>query len=157
MRFLLFLLLIVSINILPAQELQYEINPAAANVTKEDFKINWAIGGINYEAYQNNDIFLSSNWLYSDIPSGIEDIDKDENLIYLFPIPVKEKLNILVNHQCQFPIELKIFNVSGSLIHQRSISKESVIIDMTYFARGLYLVEFTNKTEGRKTYKIIKD
>jgi hypothetical protein len=45
------------------------------------------------------------------------------------------------------PLEVNIYDLSGKLILQESVTESSEIIDIQGLENGLYLIKFTNKSK----------
>jgi hypothetical protein len=71
--------------------------------------------------------------------------EKDEN-IHFYPNPTSNSININFD-DTQLPLEVNIYDLSGKLILQESVTESSEIIDIQGLENGLYLIKFTNKSK----------
>jgi len=145
-----------SFHIIFAQDLQYDVNAASGSVVKQSFILNWSLGDINYEAYSNSEVSLVNNYLYEELPHGFPEIDNNK-YFFVFPNPVLSVLNILIDNQFQLPVDIKIYNIGGTVIYKKTLSSYFETINLSYLAAGFYIIEFVQDTDRIKVFKIIKN
>ncbi|MCH7536108.1 MAG: T9SS type A sorting domain-containing protein [Bacteroidetes bacterium] len=102
----------------------------------------------------------SSDWLEIEIymypygvlpPGGIGIIDLER--INIYPNPVYDWIN--VEHQGHEPIVLELYDITGSLLYQRSESKSLIRINMSHFAPGTDILRTINE-RAVQVNKVIK-
>ncbi|MCC7331029.1 MAG: T9SS type A sorting domain-containing protein [Flavobacteriales bacterium] len=90
---------------------------------------------------------------YSDIiPISVREITKNQSEIAVFPNPAIDKLEV---NSTKIPVQLKIFNIYGNLIHEEMIYQPNSSISLKNISQGAYHVVFSTKTEVLKTEKLI--
>ncbi len=70
--------------------------------------------------------------------------NKPSNSLHIFPNPVKDVLTIsgLKQHGT-----ISIFNVEGKLLLQQNVSVQTITMDISSYAKGMYLLQYRNKGE----------
>lgn len=71
-------------------------------------------------------------------------VHKSSKSLDIFPNPVKDILTI--SGLKQFGI-IRIFNVEGKLMLQQNVSANTITIDMSAYAKGMYLLQYQNEGE----------
>ncbi|WP_033959977.1 M28 family peptidase [Psychroserpens jangbogonensis] len=84
---------------------------------------------------------------------GLDDFLASE--IKVFPNPVKTNLNIEITNNTE-SIALDLFDVSGKLVLQKSITNEVISLNMKNLPRGVYFLKVSS-SEKTGTYKIVKE
>ena len=84
---------------------------------------------------------------------GLDDFLASE--IKVFPNPVKTNLNIEITNNTE-SIALDLFDVSGKLVLQKSITNEAISLNMKNLPRGVYFLKVSS-SEKTGTYKIVKE
>ncbi|WP_435412222.1 S8 family serine peptidase [Psychroserpens mesophilus] len=72
----------------------------------------------------------------------------------VFPNPVTDILNIQIPASTE-ATNLKIYNVLGKLVLEKTITKSEIRLDVSSMASGVYMMSFTSD-KGSKTFKLIK-
>ena len=150
-----FILFLVFANSIFAQDLQYEINSASATVRKDCFLVNWSLGVIDVESFANEEIGFVNNWLYEESADDFQD-NLGEEIIYIYPNPVSEILNIKVEKQCKLPFKLSIYNLNGRKVFYKVIHNNRESINLSFLAQGVYIIEFLHDDKQLEKFKIIK-
>jgi len=90
------------------------------------------------------------DWLtFKEITNGTA--SAETSLLRLFPLPVKDNLNVETNEE---NFEITVFNMQGVCIYQNSNQK---IIDIKSWQKGMYLFQFLPKSGRKQCLKIIKN
>lgn len=74
-------------------------------------------------------------------------------LITAYPNPVKDVLSITGLKQNGM---VSLFNAEGKLLHQQTVSAQTIIVDMSMYAKGIYLLQYKAE-EAVVSQKIIKE
>ncbi len=81
--------------------------------------------------------------------------DCENNQSFIYPNPVKDKLSIQITSAAGIETRASLFDNNGKLVYHGRLNNGYNTIDMTGFAKGLYLLTIKNNIET-KTIKIIK-
>lgn len=84
---------------------------------------------------------------------GLDDFLANE--IKVFPNPVKSNLNVEISGNTE-SIALDLFDVSGKLVMQKSITNEAISMQIKNLPRGIYFLKVSS-SEKTGTYKIVKE
>ena len=99
------------------------------------------------------DSFFSS-FIYQNCDIGIREIYSDD-IIMLYPNPANDFLNIQCNRSGN--IEIKIYNITGKLCMEKTISGENTVLDINSFSSGLYFIQLNlNNNHSFINLKFIK-
>lgn len=79
----------------------------------------------------------------------------DLNQISLFPNPTNRKVEIQLSG-LNGDIALQVFGVTGNLVEERSVSGDSVFVDLSSYENGIYLFHFKSDTYT-KTIRVLKN
>ncbi len=82
------------------------------------------------------------------------DIAINDNNIQVFPVPVKNHLNISIKNNNNY--NYSIYNLNGSIVYTSSTTNSLTTLDMSDYSSGLYIVELKNLNETI-IKKIIKE
>jgi hypothetical protein len=74
--------------------------------------------------------------------------------INIYPNPVRDKLNITLSASDNH-FSVRIYSIGGKIMYASESGKNSFLIDMSDFEKGLYLLKLISST-GVKNYKIMK-
>ena len=80
----------------------------------------------------------------------------NENLIRVFPNPVKNNLFVNLNGLIADGATLSVFSIDGKLMKFQSILNPSITLDLSDLSTGFYFCSYFNGSEI-KTLKIIKE
>ena len=155
MKYLLGLLLMLSVSLTYSQQLQYEVNSASATIIQDNLIINWSLGGIPYHHFCNDEVCLSGDWINDEIVYGLNET-LINTCIQIFPNPLSDILYLDIDSQLIYPINLIIYNVSGELIIEKEIGSMHSNIDLSHLNSGFYLLEFKDAEKHMETFRIIK-
>jgi len=75
--------------------------------------------------------------------------------IVVYPNPVTDILNINITNAQDNETEASLYDNAGKLIHTKHLISGTNTIDMTKFAKGVYLLTLKNNTEIQNI-KIVK-
>ena len=96
------------------------------------------------------ELYFSCNW---DSPLDTRDLLRGHNIV-LYPVPVKDKLNILTNGK----VKIKVYNSLGKLvihIKEHQTHKGLNVLDMSLLDSGVYYFSITYE-ERTTTKSVIK-
>ncbi len=82
-------------------------------------------------------------------------LDCNKSVIFVYPNPVKDKLNVNITNAQNNITTAKLFDNYGRLIYSGQMISGTNTIDMTRFAKGVYMLTLKNNTE-MQNIKIIK-
>ncbi len=85
-------------------------------------------------------------------PVSVEDINKNDANIILYPNPVKNVLTIKTSLTIE---KLEVFNVSGQIVMSESISSKT--FNMSDLSKGVYIVKIYQENDVVSTKRFIKD
>jgi hypothetical protein len=74
--------------------------------------------------------------------------------INIYPNPVRDKLNITLSGSDSH-LSVRIYSTTGKIMYASEFDKNTVLIDMSDFEKGLYLLKLIS-AKGVKSYKIMK-
>jgi hypothetical protein len=83
---------------------------------------------------------------------------KDEFGFRVYPNPVSEELNLLINCKDQNPLLIQINNITGELVYQQSsmVSSGIIKINLASLNSGLYLIKLSDAEGNMKAVKFVK-
>ena len=89
---------------------------------------------------------------------GIRTILSDEPQISVYPNPVNEELNLLINCKDKNPLQIQINNITGELVYQQNtmVSTGILKINLASLNSELYLVKLSDSSGQMKTVKFVK-
>jgi hypothetical protein len=127
---------------------------------------NWATTG--FDAYSNLVLLLSGDTLFAGIEDGgvwflplttvgIKEINNNAVNIVVYPNPVTDNLQIEFNSEIRSEkLELKIYDVVGNLVFEKSITANKATVDISSFPCGVYVVE-VRTDRGIEVRKFVKE
>jgi len=88
--------------------------------------------------------------------NGFTLIDNNEFNVIVFPNPFEDNLNLILPEHSDY--QIKIYDLKGSKLFDNSITnKKEVLLDISQFQKGTYLVNITSLSNQKTiTKKIIK-
>ncbi|UAM97301.1 lamin tail domain-containing protein [Polaribacter litorisediminis] len=126
-------------------------NVALAN-NNPNFKVRIRFGGANMTA-DDGKVVLLNNIAVEGIETALstETFDAMQDL-KVFPNPTNDQIKI---HASQVIDAVSIYNVFGKLVYRDATDSSNLLIDMSTFSSGVYLVKISsnNKTMNRKIIK----
>ena len=118
-----------------------------------------SINTLNLSSIGQNDCFLlkytKNGLLWQSSPLGIIE-SKEENQITVFPNPTADKIIINNNSHLNQPIQLEILNALGIQLYKNKFLANTETINLSSFAKGIYILKFTNTDNTYWFKKIIK-
>ena len=82
-------------------------------------------------------------------------INNNDFQVELFPNPAEDQLNLILPDYSNYNV--KIFNLQGRKLIDRLSNNKEVLIDMSKFQKGTYLLKINSTSDKRTvTKKIIK-
>jgi len=82
-------------------------------------------------------------------------LDCNKNLVFVYPNPVSDVLNVNVTNSNENSTTANLFDSDGRLVFAKKLISGTNLIDMKKFPSGLYLLELNNNGE-KQHFKIIK-
>lgn len=139
-------------------------NQASASYQWINCDTNSSISGATFQSYMPT---VSGNYAV-EITSGtctevsdcfvFDTLGLDDFLatqIKVFPNPVKTILNVEISDNTSENIAFDLFDVSGKLVVQKSITKQEISLDMKNLPSGIYFLKVSS-SKKTGTYKIVK-
>jgi hypothetical protein len=120
-------------------------------ITNEySFSDSLPVDGLGVVYYRIESIDFNGRKQYSTVQQ-ISTKYQTQNIV-LYPNPAKDYINILSNENIE---EIKIINQLGQVLQHQTPNTKQITIDTKQFAKGLYIVQFTNNKGEIKTQKLI--
>lgn len=112
------------------------------------------IGGNEWQEEQRMLTGILDNLcIHNNTPSAINTIEKDNNIVNVFPNPTNDILNI---KSLETILQIEIFDFNGRKIYSEEQDSNAVSVNLDKFSKGIYLVQIATKN-GLKTKKVIKN
>jgi len=73
----------------------------------------------------------------------------------IYPNPTEGLLHVDLENNNLNNANLKIVDLLGRTIHQQKVATKNIVINITNYSTGIYLVKFSNN-KGSKVYKVVK-
>ncbi|PJB14695.1 MAG: hypothetical protein CO118_07275 [Flavobacteriales bacterium CG_4_9_14_3_um_filter_32_8] len=73
----------------------------------------------------------------------------------IYPNPTEGLLHVDLENNNLNNANLKIVDLLGRTIHQQKVTTKNIVINITNYSTGIYLVKFSNN-KGSKVYKVVK-
>jgi len=120
---------------------------------------------LQVESYYRKLVFASSDHtnsalhpkleicMYPD-PTSIGEVNSNNLNVNIFPNPVQDILNIKISNFKQ-GAQLKLFDIAGRLLMEKSISSEQTQINVSGFAKGVYIVEIQSEESSIARQKVV--
>jgi surface protein len=78
--------------------------------------------------------------------------------LMVYPNPMDDEANILVSSSEKMQVNINIYDISGKLVYEQSMSSNSSVrLQHLKLDKGVYLITATSKSGEKKTIKLIKD
>jgi hypothetical protein len=162
---------IIILTTMSGQPVRYAYSDAAghfsfSNLAYGSYKLFGDAGGKTHPALTvtisatqpsvSNVIFEENNKTFKGHigPNGIEDVNADHSY-GVYPIPVKEQLNITHLDDVKGTKTIRLVGVTGNLVYSVVTSDATVSIPASQLPAGVYSL-IINSEEGAEVYKIIK-
>jgi hypothetical protein len=120
----------------------------------ESFKVRFSFSGTNMTAEDGKNVIIN-NIAVSAIDKNVlsaEDFILEDNNLSIYPNPAKDRIYISSNTAID---KILVYNIFGQMMYKSSKKDNSIIVDISNFAKGIYLVKVFSKNEIT-TKKIIK-
>jgi uncharacterized repeat protein (TIGR01451 family) len=78
-----------------------------------------------------------------------------QQLATVFPNPANGQFNVLFTHSYSGTTHMEVYNLSGPRVMQRQVNENQVVVDLTGFPSGMYLLHLRNDY-GSEAVKLIK-
>lgn len=91
------------------------------------------------------------------IVNTIESYDKFTLTTSVYPNPVKDELQLIIENESISNYVYKIFDIRGNLVIHQKIETNKTIIDMSNFASSVYILKIVIDNKEVITYKIVKN
>ena len=103
------------------------------------------------------DVFLN---FFGNSILGLEETNPGKELLSVYPNPVRDQLNILLDLPGSSKVEIEIFTITGQEIYSESVSvsagQNTVVIPFNNFPEGLYMIRIHSEEGLNFVGKIIK-
>ena len=102
-------------------------------------EVNQAVEGIDMMILQNEIIFL-----------GIEESDVFENVPVIYPNPVKDLINVMINLKKPSMVNISLSDPAGRIASEETyqvINQKNIMIDAISLPKGIYLLKITADKE----------
>ena len=113
--------------------------------------MNW-----NWEtqALENSNRHIYSNFQYFQ-----SDVEKINSLIEvkIFPNPVEEILNIDIQNKNLTEPVVQIINITGQKVYESALTDKHTTIDISFIAKGIYILRIQTRDNKIMNYKILKE
>lgn len=121
----------------------------------ENFKVRFSFSGTNMTSEEGKSVVFN-NIAISAIDKNVLSIENrtlENNRINIYPNPAKNRIYISSNTIID---EILVYNIFGKIVHKSSKSDNSIILDISDYAKGIYVVKVF--TDGNsQTKKIVKE
>jgi uncharacterized repeat protein (TIGR02543 family) len=120
----------------------------------ENFKVRFSFNGTNMTSEEGKSVVFN-NIAISAIDKNVLSLETstiENNRISIYPNPAKNRIYISSNTIID---EILVYNIFGKIVHKSSKSDNSLTIDISDYAKGIYVVRVF--TDGNsQTKKIVK-
>ena len=120
----------------------------------ENFKVRFSFSGTNMTSEEGKSVVFN-NIAISAIDKNVLSIENrttENNLVSIYPNPAKNRIYISSNTIID---EILVYNIFGKIVHKSSKSDNSITLDISDYAKGIYVVKVF--TDGNsQTKKIVK-
>ncbi|MCK4662154.1 MAG: T9SS type A sorting domain-containing protein [Bacteroidales bacterium] len=101
----------------------------------------------------------SIGFLYaSDIGTGINEVNFNNQFISIFPNPANEIINIEIKSQKIKSFDAEMYDIQGKLVFMKQYKSNLINIDISDLSKGIYLLKLKDETGNIiKTKKIVKE
>jgi len=120
-------------------------------------QISWTVGEVIVETVSFGTTVLTQGFHQSKLTvTAIDNLFISGVEIKVYPNPTQDFVNINFNKMPDNAV-YRVFDLSGKLLEQKSISSNSSQVDMTRFAGGQYILKLSHKNQqALQTFKIVK-
>ncbi len=133
---------------------EFDFSNVAMADENENFKVRFSFGGTNMTADEGKKVILN-NIAVSAIDKNVlaaQDFSSTKNSIDIYPNPVNNRIYISSNTSID---KVLVYNIFGQTMYTSSENKSDATVDVSNFAKGIYLVKVF--TDGKSmTKKIVK-
>ncbi|WP_397444459.1 lamin tail domain-containing protein [Polaribacter sp. R77954] len=133
---------------------EFDFSNVAMADENESFKVRLSFGGANMTADEGKKVIIN-NIAISAVDKNVlsaKDFIASKNSIDIYPNPVNNRIYISSNNTID---KVLVYNIFGQMLYKSSENKSDATIDVSNFAKGVYLVKvFTG--ENSMTKKIVK-
>jgi hypothetical protein len=149
------LILFISLNIHLSLSAQEIITTAGGDNKTGAVSLHWTLGQIVTGVSTNGTATLFHGFQQSTIiVTKISEVELNYK-INIYPNPTKSFLIIEIDEQNNIPLNVKILNLSGINYYNNNINQKQLIIDISKFTIGTYVVQFSEKNKIVSNYKVI--
>lgn len=113
--------------------------------------ITIAFGNIKHIQIMNLPNFWMDN-LSFEFANGIEENNKNENNLIVFPNPANKIITIVLPVDKEKLIDLKIYNTIGQTVFQQEYDTEIKSFDVSHFTEGIYFIQVKTNIEKQRFY-----
>ena len=77
---------------------------------------------------------------------GIKELWKDEDIL-IYPNPTSDKVTVTINDAVNLEITISVFDILGNEVFKTTTFNNLIHIDVSYFSKGIYFIQFQSKNE----------
>jgi hypothetical protein len=131
------------------------IGSSGANYATDNYQISWTIGEPVISMHQSDNYILTQG--FHQTSATITRIDNEiENSfdLQVFPNPTTRFVNIQGGG---YGLTCNLFDMSGRIIYQQEFTDSEVVLDLSYYAIGTYLLNLTDESGSSVAkFKVVK-
>jgi hypothetical protein len=90
------------------------------------------------------------------IVSASESVNEGIQSIQVYPNPVTDHLNLVVNYREASKLSYQLYDMKGNLLENSLLTRDETLLDMSKYAPATYFVRVIKCREEIITFKIIK-
>ncbi|PLX07039.1 MAG: hypothetical protein C0596_12965 [Marinilabiliales bacterium] len=143
-------------GVLMAQENNLQvIGSSGADYATDNYQISWTIGEPVISMLQSDNYILTQG--FHQTSATITRIDNELQTSFdlqVFPNPTTRFVNIQGGG---YGLTCTLFDMSGRLVYQQEFNDSEVVLDLSYYSTGTYLLNLTDEFGALLAkYKIVK-
>lgn len=121
--------------------------------------LSWTIGENVIETYTGGDVILTQGFQQGYFTSNsIEDFFLYEINMKVYPNPVSEDFNLLIESEVYSTLRFVFHDIYGKILSEGLISSDLTNIDISSFPDGIYLLRVIKESgNALKSFRIIKN
>lgn len=127
-------------------------------VSNVDFSLNYSIGELSVQTYENADCFLTQGQQQGNlIVTSLNDIKNSKFTIKAYPNPTNDFVMIDIESNNINELEFSLRTITGRLLQSKRELLQQQKIEMNQYVSGTYFLSVTDKKKKSvQTFKIIK-
>ena len=133
------------------------ISSAGDNFINSNYQLNWSIGEIQIETYQNLENVLTQGFHQNTyVITAITDLRVDLKM-FVFPNPTSDFITLKVENSKVENLQYTITDLSGKILQNGSFANKTEQINFSSYTVGTYLITISQNNQILKSFKIIKN